>query len=303
MKLFPDGDRVFEVISRYDHLLTLEGKEDHEPGDTCAFIVPFLLLHNISEDDITSLAVNATLTGGAADLVPWLLSKTWKVFCITTAYEQYAMHITHKLGIFAHNLASTKFPLNEFRQSLSDKEMAMVKQVEADILTMLPVADDARIKQSLDEFFQHKLPASNPGSMIKEVKPVGGSRKVGALKKFADTYSQPVSKWVVVGDNVADSRLLQTVNGAGGLAIVFNSDEYALPHATVGLASASINDLREVLEAWQKGQRSAVEKLVKQKEKAGGAGDRANFHWLAGRKDLDEIVKIPDFYHLVSQRF
>ena len=26
MKLFPNGDRIFEVISRYDDLLTLEGR-------------------------------------------------------------------------------------------------------------------------------------------------------------------------------------------------------------------------------------------------------------------------------------
>jgi len=27
MKLFPNGDKIFEVISRYDDLLTLEGRE------------------------------------------------------------------------------------------------------------------------------------------------------------------------------------------------------------------------------------------------------------------------------------
>ena len=47
MKLFPNGDRIFEVISRYDDLLTLEEREGYEPGDTLALIVPFLILHNI----------------------------------------------------------------------------------------------------------------------------------------------------------------------------------------------------------------------------------------------------------------
>ena len=44
MKLFPNGDRIFEVISRYDDLLALEGKEDYEPGDTLSLIVPFLVI-------------------------------------------------------------------------------------------------------------------------------------------------------------------------------------------------------------------------------------------------------------------
>jgi len=110
MKLFPNGDRVFEVISRYDDLLTLEEREDYEPGDTLALIVPFLILHNISEDNITTLATAASFTGGAAKLISWLEYSVWKVFCITTTYEQYATHITQKLGIFAHNVACT--PLN-----------------------------------------------------------------------------------------------------------------------------------------------------------------------------------------------
>ncbi|MDP2916814.1 MAG: hypothetical protein Q8O16_02660, partial [Dehalococcoidia bacterium] len=61
MKLFPDGDRLFEIISRYDDLLTLEGKEGYEPGDTLALIVPFLVLHDITEDNITELAANYTV--------------------------------------------------------------------------------------------------------------------------------------------------------------------------------------------------------------------------------------------------
>ena len=39
MKLFPGGDRVFEVLSRYDDLLTLTERPDYEPGDTVALIL------------------------------------------------------------------------------------------------------------------------------------------------------------------------------------------------------------------------------------------------------------------------
>ena len=66
MKLFPNGDRIFEVISRYDDLLTLEERESYEPGDTLTLIVPFLVLHNITEDNITTLATKVSFTGGAA---------------------------------------------------------------------------------------------------------------------------------------------------------------------------------------------------------------------------------------------
>jgi energy-converting hydrogenase A subunit R len=292
MKLFSNGDKVFEVISRYDDLLTLEEREDYEPGDTLALIVPFLVLHNISENDIADLASKASLTGGAEKLTSWLESKGWKVFCITTTYEQYAIHITHKLGIYSHNVAYTPFPGGKLRLTLGKEEAALLQQTEEDILTMRPFDDDTRIKQSLDHFFWEKLPTTNLGEVIKEVKPVGGRRKVAALKKFADKYDQPLSNWVVVGDSITDFRMLQAVDEARGLAIAFNANEYALPYSTMGLASTLISDLTEVLEAWQKGQRSGVERVVKTKEKIGGMGDRGYFHWLSGRKDIDEVIEI-----------
>jgi len=292
MKLFPNGDRVFEVISRYDDLLTLEEREGYEPGDTLALIVPFLILHNISEDNITTLAAKASFTGGAAKLVSWLEYSGWKVFCITTTYEQYATYITQKLGFFAHKVACTPFPLNKLRQALSEEELKLLQQAEEDILTMQPVKDDERIKQRLDDFFWKKLPATDLGMVIKEIKPMGGRRKVAALNRFADKYAQPLSKWVVVGDSITDFRMLQTVDEAGGVAIAFNANEYALPYSTISLASISVSDLTEVLQAWQKGQRKGVEKIVKEKEKIGGSGDRGYFHWLSGRKNIDEVIEI-----------
>jgi energy-converting hydrogenase A subunit R len=292
MKLFTNGDRIFEVISRYDDLLTLEEREDYEPGDTLALIVPFLILHNISEDNIATLAAKASLTGGAAKLVSWLQYSGWKVFCISTSYEQYAIHITQKLGIYAHNVACTPFPLNKLRKTLCQEDFQLLQQAEEDILTMRPVTDDDRIKQSLDNFFWEKLPATDLGAAIAQVKPVGGRRKVAALTRFADAYGQPLSSWVVVGDSITDFRMLQAVEEAGGLAIAFNANEYALPYSTMGLASTVISDLMEVLEAWQKSRRGGVEKIVKLKEKAGGSGDRGYLHWLSGRKDIDHIIEV-----------
>ncbi len=302
MKLFPDGDRVFEVISRYDDLLTLEEREDYEPGDTLALIVPFLVLHNITEENIATLAANASFIGGADRLIHQLESSGWKIFCITTTYEQYAIHITQKLGIYAHNVACTLFPLAQIRQTLGKEELELIQQAEAEILTMRPVEDDDRIKKVLDRFFWEKLPATTPGKAIKQVKPTGGRRKVDALNKFADKYSQPLSGWVTVGDSITDFRMLQAVESAGGLAIAFNANEYALPYATMSLASTLISDLTDVLAAWKKGQRKDVERLVKERERIGGNEDRGYFHWLSGREAIDDVVAIHKrIRHLVRE--
>ncbi len=291
MKLFPGGDRVFEAISRYDDLLTIEGRRGYEPGDTLALIVPFLVLHGIREADITTLAARATLTSGASELIAWLKSGGWEVFCITTTYEQYARHITRKLGIPAGNVACTPFPLDKLALTLCQKETALLKQTEEDILS-INVDDDAMIKQKLDDFFWKRLPQTDIGKEMTKVKPVGGRRKVTALNGFCQRLNQPLSNWVAVGDSITDFRMLKTVDKAGGLAIAFNANQYALPYSTVSLASTSINDLSPILEAWQKEGRAGAGKTVRAKEKAGGKGDRDNFHWLADKKDMDDVIAI-----------
>jgi energy-converting hydrogenase A subunit R len=291
MKLFPNGDKIFEVISRYDDLLTLEEREDYEPGDTLALIVPFLILHNITEENIAELAAKANLTGGADKLIYWLQSSGWKVFCISTSYEQYAIRITHKLGIYAHNVACTAFPLDQLRATISPEEKKLMQKAEEDMLT-IKLDDDEKIKSSLDKFFWERLPETDLGAAIREVKPVGGRRKVAALEKFADKYMEPLSKWVVIGDSITDFRMLKAVEEAKGLAIAFNANEYALPYATMSLASTNISDLQTALEAWQKKKRGWTERVVKYKEKWRGKEDNFYFHWLAGRKELDNVIEV-----------
>jgi len=291
MKLFPQGDRIFEVISRYDDLLALEGREGYEPGDTLALIVPFLVHHGISEEDITGLSERATLVDGARELITGLNSSGWQVFCISTSYEQYARRIAQKVGISPENLACTRFPLARYRSLMGKAESSRIEQMERNILALSP-GDDEIMKKGLDQFFWQELPQTSLNPVLSEVKPMGGRRKVEALKWFTQAYGQSLAQAVVIGDSITDASMLEAVDRAGGLAIAFNANEYALPCATVGLASTNLGDLKVALEAWREGGRDAVERVVRGKERVGTATDRGNFHWLAGRSDLEEPLKI-----------
>jgi predicted HAD superfamily phosphohydrolase len=86
--------------------------------------------------------------------------------------------------------------------------------------------------------------------------------------------------------------MLQAVDKAGGLAIAFNANEYALPYSTMSLASTSLDDLWVALEAWERGRRRVVEEAVKEREQAGGKGNRENFHWLAGTEDISRPLEV-----------
>jgi len=291
MKLFPNGDNIFEVISRYDDLLTLEGRASYEPGDTLALIVPFLAYHGIKEEQIGIMGQRAALTPGASELVSKLKTHDWQVFCASTSYEQYATGVTQRLGIPTQNVACTSFPLNEISQLLTQGDFTLLEEMEKQIPNLSSMVDDD-IKKLLDHFYWQELPQTKSGKMVTEVKPMGGSRKVKALERFAAKTGEPLSHWVAVGDSITDFNMLQAVGDAGGLAISFNANEYALPYSTMSLASTRLDDLWVILETWGRGDRSAVEKIVREKEEIGGEGTRGHFHWLAGSNDIAEPLKI-----------
>jgi predicted HAD superfamily phosphohydrolase len=292
MRLFPNGEKVLAVLSRYSELLTRDKKEGFEAGDVLTLIVPFLILHDIQEDNIGELAVKSTLTEGASNLVSQLEYTSWKIFCLASAYEQYTLHITQKLGIYAHHVACTALSLNEISKAVSRNDLAPVFQAEKDILTLTPGTDDLRLKQRLDVFYNEQLLQTRLASYLNSIKPVAGKGKLDALNKFVTEFQQPLSKWVLIGSDSPDSVVLQAVEDDKGLAVAFNADEEALLHSTLALASTSISDLIDVLLNWQKGGRNSVERLVKEKEKTGGKGDRSYFNWLSGKPDISGISQI-----------
>ncbi len=292
MKLSPRGDRAFRAVSRYDDLLALEGRPDYEPGDTLALIIPFLICHGVTEEQIAAMGHKAPLTPGAPELTSGLQSRGWRLFCISTSYEQYARTITGRLGIPEQNVACTSLRLEEIRRLVDPADLSLLRETEKRIAGLSPGVDDARIREVLDHFYWEHLPRTRSGQVMRQVRPVGGTRKVEALERFSATVERPFSNWVAVGDSITDCRMLGAVDKAGGLAIAFNANEYALTHATMGLASVRLDDLLIALEAWGSGGRQAVEAVVREREKAGGHNDREHFHWLHRTEDIAPALDV-----------
>jgi energy-converting hydrogenase A subunit R len=291
MKLFPGGDKIFETISRYDDILTIEKKENYEPGDTLALIIPFLAYHDINEQNVISFASKATLTGGARDLISYLNAQGWKVFCISTSYKPYALTITGRLGISASNTACTEFPVDQLSKSFSDSDFKPVKEIEGKIKNFTDI-DDEWIKDNLDNFYWQQLLKTKFGNVLDLVKPVGGQKKVNALIKFSDRENVPLSDFVAIGDSITDYKMLQTVNEQNGLAIAFNGNEFVLPYATIGLASLNIFDLKPLLDIWQTRGITGVRDWIMNYKPDSPDKNRNNFKWLCGAKDINDYLQI-----------
>lgn len=291
MSLFPRGERLLRVIQRYGELLALEGREGYEPGDTLALVVPFLMLHRLSEEDIQKVEKKAPLTEGAADLVSHLKGEGWHVACLSAAYEYFARPIAERAGIASDMVLATRFSMVRYRRFWEYVDRPGLKRLadaEKDLLS-LPLDNDHLLKERLDGFYRDELPDMMLTAFVRGVKPLGGQRKAMAVETLGFEHDIPLERIVMVGSNYTDARALGKVHKKGGLAIAFNGDESCLSNANVGLASARIDELMPLLAVWGKEGLEGIEQKVKEWEVGRTKAD-GYFHWLeAGSQDQNLI--------------
>ena len=270
LALAENGHKIFEVISRYDDILTLESREDYEPGDTLKLIVPFLIYHGISENEIREVSSRAKIVSGVKEIIPALKEEGWNVYVISTSYQQHAYNICEQIGISRENVACTRLELERYRENVGEEDFSLIKEVEDKILNELyPPTDDGRIKEVLDDFFFKKLKDTRIGKIFDEISVVGGQRKVDALMKFAKKAGKKLDETVVVGDSITDYKMLEKVKQNGGIAVAFNGNEYAIPHGNIAMATPDQRTLLLITSAFIRGGKKEVIKTIENVEQFG----------------------------------
>ena len=173
---------------------------------------------------------------------------------------------------------------------LGEEDSEFIAQAEQDILDMYPPINDMKVKMRLDKFFFSELPASPFGKIMEKMSVVGGARKVAAAERIAEIHGIGLADLAVIGDSITDFKMLKAANEAGGLAVAFNGNQYALECGTVGVASMSLAAILPLLRVWEsgglEGARDFVSRLAKDAEAPG-----AHYHWLAG-VDIAEALAV-----------
>jgi len=241
VSLIPGGREFFELISRYDDILTLEEREGYEPGDTLALIVPFLIHHGITEKDIRRVSSHAKIVDGAAELISHLREDGWNVRIISTSYREHAYSIGAKIGVPSEDIACTKLDLERIASEIGEGEFELIADFWSEIQEKKD--DEDGIMDRLDRFFFQVLPSTRYGNPLARVRVVGGSRKVEAAKEFAKSLDLNLGEIMVVGDSITDFRMLEAVRDADGVAVAFNANMHALPYANFALATLDMRAL------------------------------------------------------------
>lgn len=311
-----DGGRVFEVISKYDDILTLEGRENYEPGDTLKLIVPFLLHNQISECDIVDVSKDAGLVPGVKEVISKLMSDGEEVYIISTSYEQHAHNIARQVGVEGKRVACTKMPLDDYHLQFPDEDMEVVAGAQEKILNELyPGDDEQKVKTELDRFFFGTLQKGRLGEIFNEVTVCGGARKVDAMMKFAG--DSDLRDAIAVGDSITDFKMLETIKEKGGLAVAFNGNEYSIPYADIAVATLDQRFLLPIIQAFKEG---GGEGAIDAAGRLGGAAPEEilkemppevaetipkdikppQYHIISS-SDVDEIIKIHKEYRTLMR--
>ncbi|WP_457614341.1 HAD hydrolase family protein [Methanopyrus sp.] len=255
----PNGREIFEIISFYDDIVYFEERrEGYEPGTTLALIVPFLIVHGVTEDDLQRISENATLTPGARRTVRELDTTP---FVASTSYEQHATHVAGLVGIPHEHVYCTEMPLDDAPEP-SEEERRLVLETEQEILKRFYPPSDAdkeELVESIDDFFE-KLSETELGEFCSRIKVVGGSRKAKVVEEVADIKDVDVSEIACVGDSITDVDMLKFVRERDGLAVAFNGNEYCIPEADVAVAAPSLSAILPILKAFfEEGKDEALE--------------------------------------------
>ena len=261
----------FDTLSMWVANNAETGQRHFEPGDTLATLIPHLLAHGITDEDLKEESKDTRLASGVEGYINDLRETGWQIRVISTAYEHLWNYVGPRLMIPTEHIASTRLNLNYLRKDVwSDKLSSEVMKAESEVVKRVEQITIAHhqfrqgyklsqvfdvnngmreVSQIFDELYFSTLPdlGFNP---LSQSEVVGGNRKVDKVKRFANELSVDTADIVYVGDSITDDRAHKFVRENGGLAIAVNGDEFAIRNANVAVATEDMKYLKPLLEAF-----------------------------------------------------
>ena len=116
--------------------------------------------------------------------------------------------------------------------------------------------------RQMDSFFWDILPSTGFCSVLEEIKPIGGIHKYEAVISALDKEGLDMKQSATIGDSITDWKMLDLTRDAGGLALSFNGNEYAVSNCNVAVMSGNCMVTALLVEVFERDGLGAVEALV-----------------------------------------
>jgi len=248
-EFIPQGGEFFAKLSKYDDFLAdIARKPGYKAGDTLRLILPFFKAYGVTDADIGEFSSRNILLVPKADIALEHIRAIMPAFIISTSYRPYINSLCETIGFPIGNTYCTELVLDEYQ--IPRSEIEYLRELHDEILTLpaidLPASavsrkdlDDGSIMciDRLDKIFWEEFPSMASGKLLEDVNPIGGFEKADAVKKSCQSTGVQLSDVMYVGDSITDVEAFKLVKSAGGVAVSFNGNRYAIESADVACIS------------------------------------------------------------------
>jgi energy-converting hydrogenase A subunit R len=239
----PQGDRFFARISLYDdYLAEVVRRPVYKPGDTLRLILPFFKAFGLNNDTMVEFSGRNIEMIPFADRVLRELHALAPAHIVSTSYSPYIRAVCDAIDFPFENTYRTEVNLDTY--ALSEPECSQLKALHARIMDLedfeIPSGansaedlsePDRETVAILDEIFWTELPRMEIYAIIRDVNPIGGREKARAIEEIAAREEVALSAVMYVGDSITDVDAFRLVKSAGGLAVSFNGNDWAVREA------------------------------------------------------------------------
>lgn len=295
--LFPSGKEIFAHLLSYVGRALQDG-DTYQAGETLALLVPFLLRHGITDEQLLEGSRQANLVNGSEMVMNRLIQDGATLYIISTSYEHHAKTVGARLGVPQENISCTPLKLSALSLNYYDEQLIAWAETRIQELQDNP----EQLKHYLDAFFLQNLPESGYGNPLERTPIVGGKIKAEIIRTIADKLGVSLSRVITVGDSITDTEMLRTVREGGGLAVAFNANRYALEQANVALASPDLRYLLPLIYNFWPESLEGVRRFIQAREQISAPRRKGtpiaelsgmgNFHFLGEGAPLEPILEI-----------
>lgn len=224
-----DGEKFFQIISRYDDILADEIKRPgYNAGDTLKLILPFLKAYGATNKKMEEFSFrNVLLIPGARETLG-RVNQTMPSFIVSTSYEPYIRALCELTQFPFDHCYCTRLDLE--RHPLNKEDEIKLKEFHLSILENPEF-------ENLERIFWEEIPEMEIGSLFYDVKPVGGEAKKDAVLDIITKFNFKPQNLMYVGDSITDVEPLRFARQNDGVAVSFNGNEYALKEASIAIIS------------------------------------------------------------------
>jgi predicted HAD superfamily phosphohydrolase len=245
----PGGDRFFKKISLYDdYLAEVARRPGYKAGDTLRLILPFFKAFGLDNRSMGKFSRRNIEMIPQADSMLRDLLNLMPAYIVSTSYTPYIKAVCEAISFPYRNTYATEVDLDA--HVLEEPEKKSLKDIHRRILDLpdfsIPASarsagdlaeESRRVVFELDDIFWRQLPSMNIYVLIRETNPVGGREKARAIERIVEHEDVRLQDVLYVGDSITDVDAFRLVKSAGGLAVSFNGNEWAVKEASFAVTS------------------------------------------------------------------